>query len=72
MSISAENKIESNEETKKYNRREYSYNSFVRSFTLPESADQGNIEAVYIDGVLKINVAKREEAKIQTREIAVK
>lgn len=72
LSISAEKKEENTENNKKYNRREYSYSSFVRSFTLPESADNGKIEAEYTDGVLKINVAKREEAKQVTREIAVK
>lgn len=72
LSISAEKKTENNQETKKYSKREYSYNSFVRSFTLPDSADYAKIEADYADGILKLTVAKREEAKFQSREIAVK
>ena len=72
LSVSAEKKTENVDETKKYSKREYSYNSFVRSFTLPETADQSKIEAEYTDGVLKLNVAKKEEAKIQSREISVK
>ncbi|MDB5142187.1 MAG: Hsp20/alpha crystallin family protein [Mucilaginibacter sp.] len=72
LSVSAEKKAENVEEGKKYSKREYSYNSFVRSFTLPESADYGKIDAEYTDGVLKLSVAKKEEAKIQSREIAVK
>jgi HSP20 family protein len=72
LSVSAEKKVENVEEGKKYSKREYSYNSFVRSFTLPEVADQAKIDAEYTDGVLKLSVAKKEEAKIQTREIAVK
>lgn len=72
LSVSAEKKTENVDEGKKYSKREYSYNSFVRSFTLPEVADQGKVEAEYTDGVLKLNVAKKEEAKIQSREIAVK
>jgi HSP20 family protein len=72
LSVSAEKKAENVEEGKKYSKREYSYNSFVRSFTLPESADYAKINAEYVDGVLKLNVAKKEEAKIQSREIAVK
>lgn len=72
LSVAAEKKAESVEEGKKFSKREYSYNSFVRSFTLPESADQSKIEADYTDGILKLTVAKREEAKFQTREIAVK
>src|SRR5271170_4775546 len=72
LSVSAEKKVESVEEGKKFSKREYSYNSFTRSFTLPEVADHGKIEAEYTDGILKLNVAKKEEAKIQSREIAVK
>ena len=74
LSISAETKSENEESSqdKKYNRREYSYNSFVRTFTLPESADQANISAEYVDGILKVDVAKKEEAKIQSREISIR
>jgi HSP20 family protein len=72
LSVSADKKTENVEEGKKFSKREYSYNSFTRSFTLPEAADQGKIEAEYADGILKLNVTKKEEAKIQTREIAVK
>ncbi|MEO3408544.1 Hsp20/alpha crystallin family protein [Mucilaginibacter sp. CAU 1740] len=72
LSVAAEKKAENVEEGKKFSKREYSYNSFVRSFTLPESADQSKIEADYTDGILKLTVAKREEAKFQSREIAVK
>ncbi|AMR33393.1 heat-shock protein [Mucilaginibacter sp. PAMC 26640] len=72
LSVSAEKKAENNQETKKYSKREYSYNSFVRSFTLPDSADYAKIEADYTDGILTLIVAKREEAKYQSREIAVK
>jgi len=72
LSVSTEKKAENVEEDKKYSKREYSYTSFVRSFTLPEVADQAKIEAEYTDGILKLNVAKKEEAKVQSREISVK
>jgi HSP20 family protein len=72
LSVSTEKKAENVDEGKKYSKREYTYNSFVRSFTLPESADQSKIAAEYTDGILKLNVIKKEEAKFQTREIAVK
>ncbi|HVW13177.1 MAG TPA: Hsp20/alpha crystallin family protein [Mucilaginibacter sp.] len=72
LSVSAEKKSENIDENKKYSKREYSYSSFVRSFTLPETADAARIEAEYTDGVLKLNVAKKDEAKVQAREIAVK
>ena len=72
LSISAEKKAENVEEGKKYSKKEYSYNSFVRSFTLPDSVDHAKIDAAYTDGVLTLSIAKKEEAKIQSREIAVK
>ncbi|WP_276361057.1 Hsp20/alpha crystallin family protein [Daejeonella sp. H1SJ63] len=74
LTISAESKAENAEQNdaKKYNRVEYNYSSFMRSFTLPESADPSKIEAEYKDGILLIAVAKKEEAKIQAREIVVK
>lgn len=70
LTISVEQQAENND--RKYNKREYSYSSFVRSFSLPELADQGNIEATYEDGILKIDVAKKEEAKSVSRQIALK
>ena len=72
LSVSAEKKTETTDETKKFSKREYNYTSFSRSFTLPESADQTKIEADYTDGILKLTIAKKEEAKVQAREIAVK
>ncbi|QKJ29238.1 Hsp20/alpha crystallin family protein [Mucilaginibacter mali] len=72
LSVSVEKKSENTDETKKYSKREYSYKSFVRSFTLPDSVDYAKIDAEYTDGILKLTVAKKEEAKIQSREIAVK
>src|ERR1700733_6479266 len=65
LSVSAEKKAENVEGGKKYSKREYTYNSFVRLFTLPESADQGKIAAEYTDGILKLDVTKKEEAKFQ-------
>jgi len=72
LSVSVEKKTETTDETKKYSKREYSYKSFVRSFTLPESVDYSKIDAEYTDGILKLSVAKKEEAKIQSREITIK
>lgn len=57
---------------KKFTRKEFNYNSFSRTFTLPESADQSDIQAEYLDGILSVNIKKKEEAKFQVREISVK
>jgi HSP20 family protein len=72
LTVSSEKKTENVEEGKKFSKREYSYNSFSRSFTLPESADHSKIEADYADGILTLTITKKEEAKFQSREIAVK
>jgi len=72
LNISVEQRSESNDNQKNYSKREYSYSSWVRSFTLPESADAENIGATYTDGILKIDIAKREEAKAVRRQIEIK
>ncbi len=61
--ISSEKKNEENEEKDNYRRREFSYSSFQRSFTLPDTVDGDNIKAKYENGVLNLVVPKREEAK---------
>jgi HSP20 family protein len=72
LTVSAEAKKEEVAEGKKYNKKEFNFSSFSRTFTLPETVDYKKIEAEYIDGILKLTVAKIEEAKVQAREIAVK
>lgn len=72
LSISVEQASENQDNQKNYSKREYSYSSFVRSFTLPESADDSQIDATYTDGVLRIDIAKREEAKAVRRQIEIK
>jgi len=48
----------------KYSRREFSYQSFQRSFSLPkEVVDEDKIEAHYKDGVLQLSIPKKEKAK---------
>ncbi|MDQ0639713.1 HSP20 family protein [Pedobacter sp. W3I1] len=71
LTISTEQRIENNSEGKIYNRREYSYAAFTRSFTLPESADPERIQAAYTDGILKLNIPKKEEAKAISRQIEI-
>jgi HSP20 family protein len=72
LNIAVEQVKENNGGGRKYNKREYSYNSFVRSFTMPEQADQNRIEAAYENGVLTVDIAKREEAKMASRQIEIK
>lgn len=72
LTISVEQSSDHQDNEKNYNKREYSYSSFVRSFTLPDSADDNQIKATYTDGILKIDIAKREEAKSVRRQIEIK
>lgn len=63
LTISASQETQKGSE--KYTRREFSYSSFQRTFTLPTSIDAERIQATYTDGLLKIDVPKREEAKVK-------
>lgn len=61
LTISVEKVREEKEEKNgRYNRREYNYNSWSRSFTLPENSDAAKIEAHYENGELKIVIPKLE------------
>lgn len=52
-------------EGEKYTRREFSYTSFQRTFMLPNTVEAESIRASYTDGVLSIEIPKREEAKVK-------
>lgn len=61
LTISAEHEKEEKEEQDgRFNRREYNYKSWSRSFTLPENCNAGKIEAEYKNGELKIMIPKME------------
>ncbi len=62
LTISSEQKDEKSEEDYdgRYTRREFNYQSFSRSFTLPENADHSKIEASYDDGVLYVSIPKKK------------
>jgi HSP20 family protein len=61
--VHGERKFEKEEREENYRRVERQYGSFTRSFTLPNSVDPGQVSAHYDKGVLKINLAKKAEAK---------
>lgn len=73
LTISAETKSETSEGSEKeYSRREYSYSSFTRSFRLPENAQDDQIEARYIDGILQISIPKTQGQVKASKEISIK
>ncbi len=64
ISAKQEDKKEEKAEDGNYTRREFSYQSFERSFRLPKNqVDGDHIAARYEHGILQLNVPKREEAK---------
>ena len=63
LTVHGERKIENEEKEENFRRIERQYGSFTRSFTLPSSVDPGQVSAHYDKGVLKINLAKKAEAK---------
>lgn len=73
LTISSEKEESKEEKGKKFTRKEYNYSSFSRSFSLPEEVNKEKIEASYEDGVLKITLPRKEEAKNNSaKHIAVK
>jgi HSP20 family protein len=71
LTISAEKKNEAKDENEKQIRKEYSYRSFKRSFTLDEKIDGEKIEAKYVNGVLTLNLPRKAEVKASAKEISV-
>jgi HSP20 family protein len=66
LTISSEKEESRDEKDARYTRKEYSYSSFRRSFTMPEEVSQDKIEATYVDGVLRLTLPKKEDAKKST------
>ena len=59
----SEKEGEGEESKTNYTRKEFNFSSFQRTFTLPDSADGEKIKAEYKDGILNIEIPKKEEAK---------
>ena len=63
LSISTEIKEDHEQKDENYTRREFGYSSFKRTFNLPESVNEDQINAKYEEGILSIHLPKKEEAK---------
>lgn len=69
LTISAESKREREEKEENYSRKEFSYNSFNRTFTLPKNVDlKKKIKANYDNGVLLIHLEKSEVSKMEEKK----
>lgn len=64
LTISCEKEETKEEKVMEFNRKEYNYSSFSRSFTLPEEVMKEKIDAVYENGELKLMLPKTEKARI--------
>lgn len=71
LCISSESETSEETEEKNFTRKEYSYNSFRRSFSLPENASDSEINAQYKDGVLHISIPKTEPSLPEKTKISV-
>lgn len=74
LTISCEKEENKEVKEKRHTRKEYNYSSFSRSFTIPEEVVKEKIEATYTDGLLKLTLPKKEDAKKEpvTKQVQVK
>jgi len=63
LSISAELNTSEEDSNENYTRREFGYSSFKRTFSLPETVEIDKIKAKYEEGILRVLLPKRDEAK---------
>jgi HSP20 family protein len=63
ITLRGERRFEKTEESDNYHRVERSYGTFTRSFTLPQTVSADEAKAEYNNGVLRVTLPKREEAK---------
>lgn len=71
LSISAEKKDDNESVSENYKRREFNYTSFKRSFYLPDTVNGDSIKAEYENGILYVQIPKKEEAKMIRRMIEI-
>ncbi len=77
LTVSAEKKVDEKTGDEKLNpekqiRREYSYRSFKRSFTIDDKIDATGIEASYVNGVMTLNLPRKKEVREEAKEIKIK
>ncbi len=72
LTVSCEKETKNEETGERYTKREFNYSSFSRSFTLPENVEAEKIKAKHQNGILKIEVPKKEQAIEKTpRQIEI-
>ena len=71
LTITGKHEVNTEETKERYRRREFSVNSFKRSFKLPKTVNQEAITAVYDKGILNVTLGKKEEAKPAVKTIEI-
>jgi len=71
LTISSVNKVETIEENVKQIRKEFSFKSFKRSFTIDEKIDLANISAQYEKGILNVVLTKKVITPKESKEITI-
>ncbi len=71
LTLKGKREFNHSEEGKGYHRIERSYGSFVRAFTLPDSADPEKVAADYKNGTLTITVGKKDVAKPRSVKVNI-
>jgi HSP20 family protein len=71
LTIQGERKQEKEEKNKKFHRVECSYGNFMRSFRVPDDADESGVKAEFKDGMLNVTLPKSEKAKPKSINVSV-
>lgn len=71
LTIQGERKSEKEEKDKKFHRIECSYGSFMRSFRVPDDADESGVKAEFKDGILNVTLNKSAKAKPKAINVSV-
>ena len=71
LSLRGQRRVDNDIKKESYHRVERTYGQFSRSFTLPNVVDTEKIQAEYKDGVLRLTLPKKEEAKPRQIQISV-
>jgi HSP20 family protein len=65
LKVSAQKEEESKKDDNEYSMKEYSFNSFCRTFIIPENVKEADIEAKYEKGILKVTIPKEKETPVK-------
>ncbi len=72
LTLRGERREEKEEKGKKYHRMESSYGSFMRSFALPDDADEDKVDADYTDGLLTVRIPRTTPKESKARAVQIK